>query len=68
MTTVERIAYWTEPVERWEIEGSSRKVFCEDHGIGYASFLAWCKLASVQFLVLFFHVRFSDRINLLLKR
>ena len=43
MTTVERIAYWTEQVERWEAEGGSRKEFCEEHGIGYASFLAWCK-------------------------
>lgn len=43
MTTVERIAYWTDQVERWEIEGGSRKVFCEEHGIGYASFLSWCK-------------------------
>ncbi len=43
MTKVERIAYWTEQVERWEAEGGNRKVFCEEHGIGYASFLAWCK-------------------------
>jgi hypothetical protein len=43
MTTVERIAYWTEQVERWEIEGGSRKVFCEEHGVGYGSFLTWCK-------------------------
>jgi hypothetical protein len=43
MTTVERMEYWTEQVERWEAEGGSRKVFCEEHGIGYASFLSWCK-------------------------
>lgn len=43
MTTLERIAYWTDQVERWETEGGSRKVFCEEHDIGYASFLAWCK-------------------------
>lgn len=43
MTTVERIEYWTELVERWEMEGDSRKTFCDEHGIGYASFLSWCK-------------------------
>jgi hypothetical protein len=43
MTTVERIAYSTEQVERWEFEGGSRKAFCEEHGVGYGSFLTWCK-------------------------
>lgn len=43
MTTVERVSYWTELVDRWETEGGSRKSFCEENAIGYASFLAWCK-------------------------
>ena len=43
MTTVERIAYWTDQVEHWEMEGSNRKTFCKENGIGYASFLSWCK-------------------------
>ena len=43
MTTLERIAYWTNLVDRWEAEGGSRKAFCEENGIGYASFLSWCK-------------------------
>jgi hypothetical protein len=52
MTTVERIAYWTEQVERWETEGGSRKVFCEEHGVGYASFLAWCKQLRPEGIIL----------------
>lgn len=43
MTTLERIAYWTELIDRWEAIGGSRKIFCEEQGIGYASFLSWCK-------------------------
>ena len=43
MTTLERIAHWTDLVDRWEAEGGSRKAFCEENGIGYASFLSWCK-------------------------
>ena len=32
-----------ELISQWEKSGKSRKVFCEENGIGYNSLVGWCK-------------------------
>lgn len=30
-------------VRQWQASGKSRKVFCDENGIGYNSLVSWCK-------------------------
>ena len=41
-THEERQEFWRKHVDDWKASGKTKKIFCEERGLAYYSFLRWC--------------------------
>ena len=41
-TKKERQEFWRKHIDDWKASGKTKKIFCEEHELGYYSFLRWC--------------------------